>query len=296
VDGEGKYQALDGDGHAWSVGRAMEHQAVTDVLEEAIEQLEVAGVYVDMMHPESATGQYEVVLPKAPPLEAVDTLLYARDVISNCATAKGYRMTLHPKPYARACGSASHTHMSISTPNGYDRNVYEAFYAGILKHLGAIAAFSISSMVSYERMQDGCWAGGTWVAWGTQNRETPLRKIEDSHWELKCMDGTANPYLALSATLFAGTQGVVNGEKLVQGDCQVDPATLSDVERQRLNVLKKLPSSVGEALKTLEGDEDMGKLLGRELVERYVAIKKAETAMLEAMSEEERRKWVMERY
>lgn len=292
-----KYKSLDGDGHAWSAGRAMEHEGAATVLEDAIEQLDAAGVYIDMVHPESADGQYEVILPKAPALEAVDTLLYARDVISNCATAKGFRMTLHPKPFVMACGTAAHVHMSISTPNGSDKDVYEPFYAGVLKHLRAVAAFTYSSAASYERVQDGCWAGGTWVAWGTQNRETPLRKIEGSHWEMKCMDGMANPYLALSAVLLAGIEGVARQEKLVWADCEDDPATLSADDRVRLNVQTRLPRSIDEALKALQDDDEMCELLGRDLVARYVAVKMAETKMLESMATDEiRSQWVMERY
>ncbi|KAF7549851.1 hypothetical protein G7Z17_g6110 [Cylindrodendrum hubeiense] len=296
VQDQRKYESLDGDGHAWSVGRAMEHEGAASILEEAIEQLDAAGVYIDMVHPESANGQYEVILPKAPALEAVDTLLYTRDIISSCATAKGFRMTLHPKPFAMACGTAAHVHMSISTPNGSDRNVYEPFYAGILKHLRAVVAFTYSSSASYERVQDGCWAGGTWVTWGTQNRETPLRKIEGSHWELKCMDGMANAYLALSAVLLAGIEGVARQDKLAWADCKDDPATLSAEERDRLNVQARLPRSISEALEALQEDKQMCGLLGRDLVERYVAVKSAETGILETMEDEERRQWVMERY
>ncbi|KAK7419913.1 hypothetical protein QQX98_003101 [Neonectria punicea] len=296
VDGTNQYESLDGDGHAWSVARAMEHEGAAGVLEDAIEQLDEAGVYIEMVHPESSNGQYEVILPRAPALEAVDTLLYARDIISNCATAKGFRMTLHPKPFATTAGTAAHVHMSISTPKGDDQNVYEPFYAGILKHLPAVAAFTYSSLTSYERVVDGCWAGGTWVTWGTQNRETPLRKIEGSHWEFKCMDGMANPYLALSAVLRAGIQGVASKESLTWTDCVDDPGQLSEEERERLNIRTKLPGSIDGALEALQEDGEMTELLGRELVERYVAVKEAETKMLEAMEAEERRQWVMERY
>ncbi|CAG9953967.1 unnamed protein product [Clonostachys rosea f. rosea IK726] len=293
---ETKYEPLDGDGHAWSASRAMDHEASIDVLEDAMKQLDAAGIYIEMVHAESANGQYEIVLPKAPALEAVDTLLYARDVVSNCATTKGFRMTLHPKPYAMSCGTAAHVHMSISSSNGSDEKVWKPFYAGVLKHLRAIAAFTYSNITSYDRVQDGCWAGGTWVAWGTQNRETPLRKIEGSHWELKCIDGLANPYLALSAVLLAGMQGVADKEELVWGDCIEDPALLSSSERQRLNVQARLPRSIWEALEALTQDSVLRELLGHELVQRYLDVKAAETEMLEKMGEQERSRWIMERY
>ncbi|KAM0557195.1 hypothetical protein ACHAPJ_005458 [Fusarium lateritium] len=293
---EKKYEPLDSDGHAWSVSRAMEHEAASEVLEDAIEQLDAAGVYIELLHPEAANGQYEIVLPRASALEAVDILLYTRDVISNCATAKGFRMTLHPKPYAMSCGTAAHMHLSISSPNGSDKQVYEPFYAGVLKHLRAITAFTYSSMVSYERVLDGCWAGGTWVTWGTQNREVPLRKVEDSHWEIKCIDGLANPYLSLTAILLAGTKGVTDKEELVWGDCTEDPAALSSSDREELKMTDRLPRSIQEAIDALKQDTELVELLGSEVVQRFAAIKKAETDILEKLGDEERSQWIMERY
>ncbi|PNY30073.1 Protein fluG [Tolypocladium capitatum] len=290
------YEALSGVGHAWSVARAMDHDAVVTVIEDAIEQLDAAGVYVEMVHPESASGQYEIILPKEPPLKAIDTLLFARDVIYCCATAHGYKASLHPKPFANGCGTASHVHMSITSPGGSDKSLYEPFYAGILNHLRAITAFTCSNIVSYERIRDGCWAGGTWVTWGTQNRETPLRKIEGSHWELKSMDGLANPYLALSAIILAGLNGVQNVEEMTWKDCTQEPDSLSDKQKRDLGVRTKLPSSLREALDALLQDHELGNMLGQVLVERYVAVKKAEMELLESMDEVSRNQWIMERY
>ncbi|EKJ75270.1 hypothetical protein FPSE_04527 [Fusarium pseudograminearum CS3096] len=294
--GTAKYEPLETDGHAWSVTRALDHEAATEVLEDAIEKLDAAGIYIEMMHPESANGQYEFVMPTAPALEAVDNLLFTRDVISGCATAKGFRMTLHPKPYATSCGTAAHMHMSISTPIGSEKDVYEPFYAGILKHLRAIAAFTYSSKVSYDRVVDGCWAGGTWVAWGTQNREVPLRKVEGSHWEIKCIDGIANPYLSLAAIILSGVQGLDDNEGLVLGDCTKDPALLSSSEREELKISVRLPRSIQEALQALQQDKQLVGLLGADVVQRYTEIKKAETAVLEEMSVDARWQWIMERY
>lgn len=295
VDGELK--PLDTDGHAWSVGRAMDHDAAVEVLEPAVAALDEAGVYVDVVHPESAPGQFEVVLPKASVLEAVDTLLYARDVISAHASAKGYRMTLHPKPFAQACGTAAHVHISISSPNGSDPAVYESFYAGILAHLRGISAFTYSGDASYERLRDGTWSGGTHVAWGTQNRETPLRKVEGSHWEVKCLDGLANPYLAVAALLGSGARSVAKRTVLTWRDCgDVAPYELPEAGRRTLGIVTRFPGSLGQALEALERDEELVEGMGRRLVERYIAVKRAEMAMLEGMGEDERRRWVMERY
>ncbi|OLN93094.1 Protein fluG [Colletotrichum chlorophyti] len=291
-----KYRTLSNDGHAWSTSRAIDHPVFCKVIEKAVAELDARGIYIEQVHPESAPGQFEVVLPRAPPLEAVDTLLYVREVISNIATAEGYRMSLHPKPFPTSAGTAAHVHMSITSAGGSKPETYNPFYAGILKHLRAITAITYSNPVSYERIQDGCWAGGRWVTWGTQNREAPLRKIEDSHWEVKCMDGMANPYLALAALLGAGTHGVIQGEKLVWGDCEVDPASLTPNDRKELGVEQMLPAALSEALKDLRGDDVMNELLGEELIERYITVKEEEMKNLEAISSDDRRQWILERY
>lgn len=123
-----------------------------------------------------------------------------------------------------------------------------------------------------------------------------MRKIEDSHWEIKCLDGLANPYLAMAAILFAGVSGAMGREKLVWGDCEVDPATLSENDRKELKVTQMLPASVGEALEALQEDGALTELLGPELVEKYTAVKEFELEFLSTLQEEERKEWVMARY
>ncbi|KAK4191483.1 hypothetical protein QBC35DRAFT_14507 [Podospora australis] len=292
-----RYTTLATDGHAWSVSRYFADPRVSTLLRDMVSVLASMGIYVEQLHAESATGQFELILPPYPPVQAVDTLLHTRDVMSALATAAGFKITLHPKPFAHACGTAAHMHMSISSANGSDPKTYTPFYAGILKHLRAITAFTYSNPSSYERAQDGTWAGGRWVTWGTQNRETALRKIEGSHWELKTMDGLANPYFAVAAVLFAGIHGFLDNEPMVWGDCEMDPSKLTAMDRKELGVSQMLPSSVEEALTALNDDQDMVEFLGSELVDRYTAIKEFELSFLEGLGgDEERREWLMERY
>lgn len=137
---------------------------------------------------------------------------------------------------------------------------------------------------------------GRWVTWGTQNREAPLRKIKGSHWELKCLDGLANPYLALAAILLAGMNGLKTKEELVWRDCEADPASLSEDDRKELNITEMLPDSVNNALLALVLDKQMVELLGHGLVEKYAAVKEFELEFLSHMGKEERRKWLIARY
>ncbi|KAI1821865.1 hypothetical protein F4861DRAFT_430751 [Xylaria intraflava] len=294
-DSKEKYRMLPHDGHAWSMARALaswgSEGSFNTVADEILSELDNIGIVAEQFHAEAAPGQYELVLPATTPLEACDTLLHTRQVVESAAARHGFRVTLHPRPFG-GIGNGSHAHLSISSKNGDDPSVYEKFYGGILEHFRAIFAFTNSHTASYERMVDGLWAGGRWVTWGTQNKETPLRKCRDSHWEVKVLDGMANPYLAMAALLFAGTKGAA----FKWGDCAVDPAILDERQRKALGIDTRFPEDLPQALQALESDDLMVKVFGQDVVERYVNVKKAEMELLRPMSKEERRNWVLERY
>lgn len=293
---DGSYTTLKGDkGHAWSSARGLQNPMMLGVIEEIIETLELAGIFLEQWHLESAPGQYEFVLPAEELLTATETLLHARDIITTTAARHSLRATLHPKPFPMACGSASHLHLSIPSVDK-NRKIYEAFYAGILRSLRSIIAFTYSHPTSYERAVDGAWAGGTWIAWGSQNRETPLRKVKDSHWEFKCLDGIANIYLAIAAVVIAGTSGVKDELALPMKDCTLDPACLGEREREDIGILHRIPKSLTEALDSLENDASLKKLMGRDVVQRYRAIKHVEIKMFEDMTVEEGKTWIIDRY
>ncbi len=279
------------DGHTWSGARALQDTQMTTFVSIIVSTLSRSGIEVEQLHPESAPGQWEFILSPSPPLQAVDTLLVARGIIHTIARSFSKRATLVPKAYPSAAGSGAHVHMSM-TP----LHQYEMFYAGVLKHLRAIAAFTYSNAASYERAGDSVWAGGTWVAYGSQNREAPLRKIEDSHWELKCMDGLANPYLALSAIIGAGLQGILDKEVLTMKDCTKDPAALTEEEKTDFGISERLPQSIDEALDCLRHDTQLRDIMGGAVIDTYLTVKKAECEMLQAMAAGKRRNWLIERY
>ncbi|KAI1352121.1 hypothetical protein F5Y01DRAFT_314111 [Xylaria sp. FL0043] len=291
-----KYRALSNDGQAWSSARALAtwgaEGSFNTVADEILDGLGKAGIEVEQFHPEAAPCQYEIVLPPKTPLEACDTLLHARQIVESTAARHGFRITLHPRPFTPGIGVGSHAHISITSKDGDEPSTYEKFYGGILEHFPAIFAFTNGHPTSYERMVDGLWAGGRWVTWGTQNKETPLRKCKDSHWEIKVIDGIANPYLALAALILAGADGAA----LATGDCTIDPAKLSSEERRALGITRQFPSKLEEALEALASDVRMVELIGKDVVERYVAVKKAEIQLLDFIPEESRKMWVMERY
>lgn len=145
-------------------------------------------------------------------------------------------------------------------------------------------------------MVDGCWAGGRWVTWGTQNREAALRKIAGSHWEVKVLDGFANMYLAMAALIAAGTNGVEHRDSLTWHDCLEDPATLSAEERKQLGIEQGLPIDLSQAMKALSRDDMLRTVLGNQVVDRYISVKTTEVALLESMGNNERKNWLIERY
>lgn len=296
-------------GQSWSSARALHDHKTMDLVESIVTQLEASGIMIQQFHAESGPGQYEFVLGPLEPLAAVDALICAREVIISMAYQHGMRATFVPKPYLNGVASGSHVHVSM-TPSESHRH----FLAGLLKHLAAIVAITHPNIASYERVADSTWSGGktehssvfalalsdaavlgTWIAWGTQNRETPIRYISGSRYEIKCVDGFANPYLALSAILGAGIQGVLDSEPLLHKDCLDDPAKLNRDERQALGITRQMPRGIDEALNCFR-DSGLKRILGDAVYENYLAVKEAEAELLRPMEEEERRQWLIERY
>ncbi|EEH41922.1 developmental protein fluG [Paracoccidioides lutzii Pb01] len=276
--------------HSWS-GMTSETVQALPLLEKIADKLKDIDIRLEQFHAESCPSQFEFILPPSTPLAATDTLIKARQTITNIAAQHGLRATLYPRPYPFAAGTAAHTHISI-TPSIKE----DSFLAGMLLHLPSVLAFTFPQEASYARVAEGVWAGGVWLAWGYQNRETPIRKISPGHWEVKSVDGLANPYLGVAAIICAGYLGLKARSPLEIKGCDVDTAILSPSEREALSITTRLPSSLDETLEALEGNIDLQNLMGRDFVRRYIGVRRGEQQMLNKMSEDERRNWLIERY
>lgn len=297
--------------HAWSTLTPLQAVTTMPILAEIVKELLQINIPILQFHSESGPGQYEIVLPPLPVVTAIDTLIQTRQVITQIAHLHGYRATLHPTPLC-GTGSGQHAHLSLNSSTLSASGIEEkemSFFAAVLEHLPAICAFTLPNEASYARVRDDVWASGSWCCWGTQNREAPLRRIGASkggagnteqstsgRWEVRCMDGLANPYLSLAAILGAGLVGVKEGLQMRVQDCRANPAKLSAEERKEMGILQHLPTSLTHALEGLEGDEVLKEVLGETLVGDYVAMKRSEKEMLEGMEELERRVWLIERY
>ncbi|KAF2738308.1 developmental protein-like protein fluG [Polyplosphaeria fusca] len=277
--------------HAWGT-LTPEQWLQLPLIAEMATSLSEIGIDVQQFHAESGQGQYEFVLPPQSPLAAIDTLIQARQVISQIAATHGLRATLHPQPFP-GIGTAAHAHISLNPP---DRDA-QFFIGGVLRHLPAICAFSMPESVSYGRVVDDHWTGGTWVAWGTQNRETPLRRVQTGRWEVRCLDGMANMYLAVGAAIAAGLLGLKEGQATFpEKDVRVNPSQLDQEQRAAYGISEKMPSSIEGALGALERDQPLREALAEGLVQDFVLMKRSEQDMLGKMGEAERRIWLIERY
>lgn len=278
--------------HSWA-NMTYAQLDVLPMIEEIVEALASIGIHLPLFHSEAAPGQWEFVLPPFPPLKAADNLYSAKTIIGNIAKKHGLKATCYPRPFDFTCGSACHAHFSI------DKNSlkYEpSWLAGILDHLPSILAFSLPTIASYERVKGGIWSGGEWVTWGFQNKESPLRKIEDGRYEMKTIDGMSNVYFAMSALIAAGLDGIRKKKELKHKDCPYDASEISDETRAELGITTRLPNTFEKALNILEQDKVLGELLGRKFIEDYLATKRAEMEQIKKMDDEKARKWIMERY
>jgi glutamine synthetase len=212
----------------------------------------------------------------------------------------GLETTMAPKPYLEGAGNGHHLHVSLyedEAPVLFDASGTlsgpgSGFVAGILEHLPSVMAFTAPSPNSYQRLAPGMWASA-YAAYGLDNREAAVRlaspvagrESATANVELKPVDVTSNPYLALSAVLAAGMDGMDHG--LDPGEpTMVDPATLSDEERASSGILPLL-ASLDEAVDALEEDHVLIEALGEPLVRTHVAVARAQAAMARELPPEE---------
>ena len=266
--------------------------AFTDDL---ITALEAQGIALEQAMPEYGAGQQEITISHGPALTAADRHLWVKETAKAVAAAHGLVASFAPKPWPDQIGSGAHVHLSLwdnesganlfHDPHAEDRyglsETGRRFVAGILAHLPALAAITCPTVNSYRRLQPHAWASA-FVCWGFDNREAAVR-VPSPFWgreqgtsnvELKTVDNTCNPYLALGATLAAGLDGIER--ELDPGPpLDVDPGNLGDADREARQ-MTRLPSSLDEALDALVADEVLSSALGSTLRDAYVTVRRSE--------------------
>jgi glutamine synthetase len=138
--------------------------------------------------------------------------------------------------------------------------------------------------------------GGDTVAWGTDHRSVPLRKIKAGHWEIRVVDATANMYLALAAFISAGLLGIQHDDQLHWKDASMseqngEPLRLKDASMRENGITTtsptthKLPISFLDALTLLYSNfDDIEAVMGSTIIRHYLSLKRSELAQLQSLS------------
>jgi len=261
--------------------------------------LERQNIEVEQYYPEYGPGQHELSIRHAEALRACDRHIYYRETLRGVAAEQNIEAFLAPKPFADKIGNGCHLHVSVWDAYG-ERNLLWSdsglsdfgryFVAGMLAHLKGIVALTCASVNSYRRLKPNSWSSA-YTCWGFENREAAIR-IPSVYWgqemattniELKCVDSSSNPYLALAAVIAAGIDGVKRQLEL-PSQVSVNPSTLSEEEMEHSKV-ERLPQSLQEALNELQKDQLLMNMLG-EFGPVYIGVKSSECGAFAAADDE----------
>lgn len=281
------------------------------VVLDMLDALHHQGLEPRQYYPELGPGQQELTINHAPLPAAADRQIAVRETVRAVARRHGLIASFTPKPLPEQAGSGCHVHLSLwrggrnimHNPDGALglSTIAQQFVAGILAHLPALLAITCPSVNSYRRLAPNMWSSA-YTAWGPDNREAAVRvaspfrgRVEEStNVEVKAVDGSANPYLALGALLAAGLDGIERG--LDPGEpVTVNPHDLSDAERERRGI-RRFPLSAGEALDHLERDDMLRDALGPALAREFIAVRRAEIDDLRHASPERELATYLRRY
>ncbi|MFS8968916.1 type I glutamate--ammonia ligase [Synechococcus sp. 'PEA 65AY6A-5F PE A'] len=246
------------------------------------------GVPIEKHHHEVATGgQGELGYRFADLITAADYMMIYKYVIRNVARKHGKTVTFMPKPLFNDNGSGMHTHQSLwkdGQPLFYQEGNYAdlsetALYyiGGLLKHAPAILAFTNPTTNSYKRLVPGFEAPVN-LAYSQGNRSASIRipvtgkNPKAKRLEFRCPDATCNPYIAFSAMLMAGLDGIKN--KIHPGE-PLDK-DIYDLEPDELAKIPSTPGSLLDALESLQKDHAFlleGGVFTEDLIEAYIEYK-----------------------
>jgi glutamine synthetase len=278
------------------------------VLDNFTAALEAQGVLPEQVYSESGGGQFEMPVRYTDALAAADQQVVFRETIRAVAHLNGLTASFLPKIFGRQAGNGSHLHFSLwegednIVPSPEDPTSLSpqatSFVAGVLHHLPALTSLTTPSANSFKRVRPRSWAGA-YACWGYGNREGAIRVPQQSdgpitNVELKTVDSTCNPYLALGAVIAAGLDGIKRG-MLLPDPIQMDPADLGDDERETRKAWR-LPTNLGEAINALQHDAVLSDALGADLFRSFVAVRRMEWEALKDLPDEEEVRLLLERY
>jgi glutamine synthetase len=251
--------------------------------------MEEMGLTVEAHHHEVATaGQNEIACLFNTMVKKADEIQIYKYVVHNVAHAYGKTATFMPKPLVGDNGSGMHCHQSISKDG---KNIFAGdkyagmsedalFYiGGIIKHARAINAFANASTNSYKRLVPG-FEAPVMLAYSARNRSASIRipyvtSDRARRIEVRFPDPTANPYLAFTAMLMAGIDGIKN--KIHPGDSM--DKDLYDLPAEEAAQIPQVASSLEQALAALDEDRAFltaGGVMSDEMIDAYIELKSEE--------------------
>jgi glutamine synthetase len=253
-----------------------------EIRSEVVRQIEDCGIPVKYHHHEvGLPGQQEIELDFLPAEKAAEAILITKFMIHNIASKEGLVSTFMPKPIYGAPGNGMHMHMFLT--NSDQKSIFFTkehplhlsetalhFMGGILKHLGAIMAFSNPSTNSYKRLIQGFEAPSS-KSFAKSNRNAAIRipaytSLEETRFEYRTGDATCNPYLTITALLLAGIDGVLDS---------IDPYNDTMIEKD-----KGVPTDLFSAFRELKKDSDFLKpIFTEEFIDMWI-VRKTQEAML----------------
>ena len=305
---EGSFYHIDANAAAWNSGRdeaggnlgykartkggyfpvsPTDHYA--DLRDQMALHLEAAGMVVERGHHEvGSAGQAEINYRFGELLESADNLMLFKYIIKNTAHAAGKSVTFMPKPVMGDNGSGMHCHQSLWKDGEqlfYDEVGYAGlsdmaryYIGGLLHHAPSLLAFTNPTVNSYHRLVPGFEAPVNLV-YSQRNRSACIRipitgsNPKAKRLEFRCPDPSSNPYLAFSAMLMAGLDGIKN---------KIEPATpvdkdLYELPPDELADGAQVPASLDAVLEALEADHDYlleGGVFTSDLIETWIAYKR----------------------
>jgi glutamine synthetase len=256
---------------------------------------------------EDANGQFEQNFGFADPLTTSDRAVFFRYMVESLAQERGVIATFMPKPFAHLTGNGCHVHLSLWRDGenafldegdarglGLSELAY-AFVGGLKAHAAASIALTAPTVSSYKRLVTGSRSGSAWapvhISYGYNNRTQMLRIPAPGRIEDRTVDGSCNPYLACTAILAAGLDGVERG--LDPGD-PTSELNLHDLSPAELAArgIEALPSNLLDATRALQSDSVLRKALGEAYADYFVSVKQAEFGE----AHEQVTQWDIDRY
>lgn len=264
-----------------------------DIRAEMVSTMQEIGLSMDKHHHEVAAAQHELGITYQTLTESADHVQIYKYVTQQVAHAYGKTATFMPKPIKDDNGSGMHSHMSIwkdGKPTfagdeyaGLSENCLY-YIGGVIKHAKALNAFTNPTTNSYKRLVPG-FEAPVLLAYSARNRSASCRipygaGEKAKRVEFRFPDALANPYLAFSALLMAGLDGIEN--KIHPGDAM--DKNLYDLPPAELAQVPTVCGSLREALEALEADHDFllkGDVFSKDQIEAYVELKWEEVLRLE---------------